>query len=72
MVDHNDARKWMSVWALGFAIGACGVAVPASAPRSPQDASAVTYRTNELGMEFVTVPPGEFQMGCSEGEKTNE
>src|SRR6266849_11171031 len=72
MVDHNDARRWMSAWALGFVIGACGAAVPASPPRSSQDASAVTYRTNELGMEFVMVPPGEFQMGCSEGAKPNE
>src|SRR3989475_3349741 len=72
MVDHNDARRWMSAWALGFVIGACGAAVSASPPRSSQDASAVTYRTNELGMEFVMVPPGEFQMGCSEGAKPNE
>src|SRR5580704_14046349 len=59
MADHNDTRKWMSVLALGFVLGACGVAISASPPRSPQDASAVTYRTNELGMDFVMVPPGE-------------
>jgi formylglycine-generating enzyme required for sulfatase activity len=72
MVGHNDARKWMSALALGFVIAACGVAASASPPRSPQDASAVTYRTNELGVEFVMVPPGEFPMGCSEGAKPNE
>ena len=72
MADHNDARKRMSAWALGFVIGACGAAVSASPPRSSQDASAVIYRTNDLGMEFVMVPPGEFQMGCSEGAKPNE
>src|SRR5258708_7616382 len=68
MVDHNDARKWMSAWTLVFVIGACGAAVSASPPA----ASTVTYRSNELGMEFVMIPPGEFQMGCSEGAKPNE
>ena len=72
MVDHIDARKQMSVWTLVFVIGACGAAVSASPPRPPQEASAVTYTTNELGMEFVMVPSGEFQMGCSEGAKPNE
>src|SRR5437016_6700142 len=71
MVVHNDARKWVTA-ALGFVIGACGPAVSASPPRSLQEASAVTYSTNELGMEFVMVPSGEFQMGCSEGSKPNE
>ncbi|PYU22561.1 MAG: formylglycine-generating enzyme family protein [Acidobacteria bacterium] len=71
MVVHNDARKWVTA-ALGFVIGACGPAVSASPPRSPQEASAVTYSTNELGMEFAMVPSGEFQMGCSDGAKPNE
>lgn len=72
MVDRNHAQKWMSALALGFVIGASGVAVSAFSPRSAQEASAVTYSTNELGMEFVMVPSGEFQMGCSEGAKANE
>jgi len=72
MVDGNHAQKWMSALALGFVIGAYGVGVSASPPRPPQDASAVTYSTNELGMEFTMVPSGEFQMGCSEGAKPNE
>jgi formylglycine-generating enzyme required for sulfatase activity len=72
MVDRNHAQKWMSALALGFVIAACGMTVSASLPPSSQEASAVTYRTNELGMEFVMVPPGEFQMGCSEGAKPNE
>jgi len=72
MVDRNHAQKWMSALALGFVIEACGVAVFALPPRPPQEASAVTYSTNDLGMEFVMVPSGEFQMGCSEGAKPNE
>ena len=72
MVDRNHAQKWMSALALGFAIGAWGLAVSASPTQSAQDASTVAYSTNELGMEFVRVPPGEFQMGCSEGAKPNE
>jgi formylglycine-generating enzyme required for sulfatase activity len=72
MVDHNDARKWMSAGTLAFVIGACGAAVSASPPRSAEAASTVEYHSNELGMEFVMIPPGEFKMGCSEGAKPNE
>ena len=72
MVDRNDARKWISTWALSFLLGTCGVAISASPPQSSQNASSVTYTKNELGMEFVVVSPGEFQMGCSEGAKPNE
>jgi formylglycine-generating enzyme required for sulfatase activity len=72
MADGNHAQKWMSALALGFVIGACSVGLSASPPRPPQDASAVRYSTNELGMEFAMVPSGEFQMGCSEGAKPNE
>ena len=72
MVDGNHVQKWMTALALGFVMGACGAGACASPPRPPQDGSAVTYSTNELGMEFAMVPSGEFQMGCSEGAKPNE
>src|ERR1700756_2236214 len=72
MLGHNYARQWVNTWALGLVIGACGVAISASPPRSPQNGSAITYSKNDVGIEFVMVPAGEFQMGCSEGAKPNE
>jgi hypothetical protein len=47
-------------------------AVSDAVPRSAPAPLAVTYQTNDLGMEFVLVSAGEFQMGCSEGAKANE
>jgi formylglycine-generating enzyme required for sulfatase activity len=72
MLGHNCARQWVNAWALGSVIGTCGLAVSASSPQSSQNASGVTYGKNEVSMEFVMVPAGEFQMGCSEGAKPNE
>src|SRR6201984_708523 len=72
MVDRNDARRWISASALSFLLATWGVAISASPSQSSQNASGTTNSKNELGMEFVVVSPGEFQMGCSEGAKPNE
>jgi formylglycine-generating enzyme required for sulfatase activity len=70
MTDRTDALSWVTVLAL--ALAACVVAASA-APLSPlQNAPAVTYSSNSLGLEFVAIPPGEFQMGCSIDAKPNE
>ena len=65
MANDNGFRQWSRILILGFVVGAFGLAV-AAAPASPQGAATVKYDTNALGMEFVVVPAGEFQMGCSE------
>jgi formylglycine-generating enzyme required for sulfatase activity len=72
MVDHNRVGRPGSVLAVTFAIGACSLAISAWGLRPAQEGSQFAYRTNDLGMEFVAVPAGEFQMGCSEGAKPNE
>lgn len=71
MVDHHRVGR-ASVLAATFAIGACSLAISAWALRAAQEGSPVTYRTNDVGVEFVAVPAGEFQMGCSEGTKPME
>jgi formylglycine-generating enzyme required for sulfatase activity len=37
-----------------------------------EDGAAVAYSTNDLGMQFVSAPAGQFPMGCSEGAKPVE
>ena len=37
-----------------------------------QDGSALAYSGNDVGMQFVSVPAGQFPMGCSEGVKPVE
>ena len=54
------------------AIGVSILAMSAWALQADQEGSAVTYSTNDLGMEFVSVATGQFPMGCSEGAKPVE
>src|ERR1700745_2896378 len=72
MPDHNRIGRRASVLAAAFAIGVCTLAMSAWAVEPAQEGSAVTYSTNDLGMEFVSVPAGQFPMGCSEGAKPVE
>jgi formylglycine-generating enzyme required for sulfatase activity len=72
MADRSRVGRRASVLAGTFAIGACGLAISAWALEPAQKGSAVSYSTNDLGMEFVSVPAGQFSMGCSEGAKPVE
>jgi formylglycine-generating enzyme required for sulfatase activity len=72
MPDHNRAGGRANVLAGIFAIGACTLAMSAWALEPAQEGSAVAYSTNDLGMQFVSVPAGQFPMGCSEGAKPVE
>jgi formylglycine-generating enzyme required for sulfatase activity len=65
MTGYNGSRRCVIICAL-FLVASWGAGITGAAPRSPQDAK---YETNAIGMEFVTVPAGEFLMGCSEGAK---
>jgi formylglycine-generating enzyme required for sulfatase activity len=72
MADHNRIGRRTSVLAVTFAIGACTLAISAWALEPVEDGSAVAYSANDLGMQFVSVPAGQFPMGCSEGAKPVE
>ena len=67
MADRNRVGRRTSVLAVTFAIGACSWAISAWA-----QGSVVAYSTSDLGMQFVSVPTGQFPMGCSEGVKPVE
>jgi len=71
MADHNRLGRRTSVLAVMFAIGACALAISGWA-QPTEEGPAVTYSTNDLGMQFVSVLPGQFPMGCSEGAKPVE
>ena len=72
MPDHNRVDRRTSELAVTLAIGACTLAISAWALEPAQEGSAVAYSTNDLGMQFVSVPAGQFPMGCSEGVKPVE
>ena len=72
MADRNRVARRTSVLAATFTIGAYGLAISAWVLAAAQKGSAVSYSTNDLGMEFVSVPAGQFSMGCSEGAKPVE
>jgi formylglycine-generating enzyme required for sulfatase activity len=72
MADHNRGGRRTSVLAVTLAIGACTLAISAWALQPAEDGSAVAYSTNDLGMQFVSVPAGQFPMGCSEGARPQE
>jgi len=72
MVERKIVSRCVSVWVVSFVIGACGFAISASAVGAAQEGSASTSSTNDLGMQFVAVPAGQFPMGCSEGVKPIE
>src|SRR5262245_52566863 len=72
MADHNRAGRRRSVSAATLAIGVCALAIPAWSLEPAQEGAAVAYSTNDLGMQFASVPAGQFPMGCSEGAKPVE
>ena len=71
MADRIRIGRRTSLLA-AFAIATCGLATSPWALQAAQEGSAVTFSTNDLGMEFVSVPAGQFPMGCSEGAKPVE
>jgi formylglycine-generating enzyme required for sulfatase activity len=72
MAEHNRVGRRTWILAVTFAIAVCTLAISTWALPPAQGGSAVTYSTNNLGMEFVGVSPGQFPMGCSEGVKPVE
>jgi hypothetical protein len=65
MPDHSRIGRRTRVLAVTLAIGASTLAIPAWALEPAQEGSAVAYSTNDSGMQFVSVPAGQFPMGCS-------
>jgi formylglycine-generating enzyme required for sulfatase activity len=71
MADRNRICRRTSVLAATFAIGACTLAISTWA-QPAQEGSAAAYSANDLGMQFVSIPAGQFPVGCSEGAKPVE
>jgi formylglycine-generating enzyme required for sulfatase activity len=72
MSDHNRIGRWPGVFAVAFVMAICITAKPVVASEPADDGPAVAYTSNSLGMQFATIPPGQFPMGCSEGVKPVE
>jgi formylglycine-generating enzyme required for sulfatase activity len=72
MIAHHRVGRQARIVAVTFAIATCTLAISAWALQPAQEGSAVAYSTNDLGMQFVAVPAGQFPMGCSEGVKPVE
>jgi formylglycine-generating enzyme required for sulfatase activity len=72
MIDRKSVGGCVSVWVVGFVIGACSFAISVAAVGAAQEGSAVAYSTSDWGMQFAPIPAGQFPMGCSEGVKPVE
>lgn len=73
MVEMGRTYKWTSVFltAATNSLLFLFIIIRVSASLA-QSISTFKYETNPIGMDFVTIPAGEFQMGCSEGAKPTE
>ncbi len=72
MVDHRSVGRCVSVIGSGLCDRSMYLAISATALGAAQDGPAVAYSTNDVGMQFASVPAGQFPMGCSEGVKPVE
>jgi len=65
---------WILPMSAALAISALAMSALALWPAqaNAQEGGAVAYSANDLGMEFASVSPGQFPMGCSEGVKPVE
>lgn len=77
--DSVPKKKAVRVWAgriAGVGLAAAGVVAVVwlsvfEFPRSPKSgvSPGTTKRNPKDGLEYVWIPPGQFQMGCSPGDK---
>ena len=72
MVDHRSVGRFLNGLLMRFVIAGCGFMMSAAVLRAAQQGTAVAYSTNDLEMQFASVPAGQFPMGCSEGVKPVE
>jgi formylglycine-generating enzyme required for sulfatase activity len=69
MIERKSLGRHLCWSVVSFAIGVCGFLISTAAVGVAQEGSTptYTYSTNDLGMDFVSVQPGQFPMGCTEG-----